>query len=81
MRPRPAACHARPWTQADAARYAASDEDLIFISGRFAGVDQRFLDLYVDEDISLGDFVISGGELPSLTLADSILRLIPGVLG
>ncbi|MES2744060.1 MAG: tRNA (guanosine(37)-N1)-methyltransferase TrmD, partial [Bdellovibrionota bacterium] len=37
----------RPWTQSDAARYAASDEDLIFISGRFAGVDQRFLDLYV----------------------------------
>jgi tRNA (guanine37-N1)-methyltransferase len=71
----------RPWTHADAVRYASSDEHLIFVSGRFAGVDQRFLDHYVDEDISLGDFVISGGELPSLTLADSILRLVPGVLG
>lgn len=71
----------RPWTQADAARYAAGDEDLIFISGRFAGIDQRFLENYVDEDISLGDFVISGGELATLMLADSILRLIPGVLG
>ncbi len=71
----------RPWTQADAARYAQGDEDLIFISGRFAGIDQRFLDKYVDEDISLGDFVISGGELATLTLADSVLRLVPGVLG
>lgn len=71
----------RPWTQADAERFANSDEDLIFISGRFAGIDQRFLENYVDEDISLGDFVISGGELATLTLADSILRLIPGVLG
>lgn len=71
----------RAWTQADAARYAAMEDDLVFISGRFAGIDQRFLDHYVDEDISLGDFVISGGELASLTIADSILRLIPGVLG
>ena len=71
----------RPWTQADAAHFAAADEDLIFISGRFAGIDQRFLENYVDEDISLGDFVISGGELATLTLADSILRLVPGVLG
>jgi len=71
----------RPWSQADAARYAQSTDDLIFISGRFAGIDDRFLQTYVQEEISLGDYVISGGELPSLTLADSILRLIPGVLG
>ncbi|MBC7660613.1 MAG: tRNA (guanosine(37)-N1)-methyltransferase TrmD [Chitinophagaceae bacterium] len=71
----------RPWTQADAALHAASGDDLIFISGRFAGIDDRFLALYVDEEISLGDFVISGGELACLTLADSVLRLIPGVLG
>ncbi len=71
----------RPWTQNDAAKYAQSDNDLIFISGRFAGIDDRFLTQYVDEEISLGDFVISGGELACLTLADSILRLIPGVLG
>lgn len=71
----------RPWTQADAERYAKAPEDLIFIAGRFAGIDQRFLETFVDDDISLGDFVVSGGELPSLLLADSILRLIPGVLG
>ena len=71
----------RPWTQADAERYAHSNEDLIFISGRFAGIDDRFVENYVDEEISLGDFVISGGELACLTLADSVLRLIPGVLG
>lgn len=71
----------RPWTQADAQHYAQSGEDLIFISGRFAGIDDRFVENYVDEEISLGDFVISGGELACLTLADSVLRLIPGVLG
>ncbi len=71
----------RPWTQADAERYAQSNENIIFIAGRFAGIDQRFLDSFVDDDVSLGDFVVSGGELPSLLLADSILRLIPGVLG
>lgn len=71
----------RRWTQADAEGYAKSGDDLIFIAGRFAGIDQRFLDTFVDDDISLGDFVVSGGELPSMLLADSILRLIPGVLG
>lgn len=71
----------RTWTQADAERYAKADDDLIFVAGRFAGIDQRFLDSFVDDDVSLGDFVLSGGELPSLILADSILRLIPGVLG
>lgn len=71
----------RAWTQADAEKYARSGEDLIFIAGRFAGIDDRFVENYVDEDISLGDFVMSGGELACLTLADSILRLIPGVLG
>lgn len=59
----------------------ASGEDLHFICGRFGGVDQRFIDRYVDEEISVGDFVVSGGELPALTIADSLLRHIPGVLG
>lgn len=71
----------RPWKHADAQRLAESDQDICFISGRFAGVDQRFIDHFVDEEISLGDFVVSGGELPCLMIADSILRLIPGVLG
>ncbi|MFY7928894.1 MAG: tRNA (guanosine(37)-N1)-methyltransferase TrmD [Oligoflexus sp.] len=71
----------RLWTQADAERYAASSDPLVFIAGRFAGVDQRFIDRYVDDEVSIGDFVVSGGELPCLLIADSILRQIPGVLG
>jgi tRNA (guanine-N1)-methyltransferase len=71
----------RLWTQKDAERYAALDEDLIFICGRFAGIDQRFVDEFVADEVSIGDFVVSGGELPSLLIADSILRQIPGVLG
>ncbi|WP_176737007.1 tRNA (guanosine(37)-N1)-methyltransferase TrmD [Oligoflexus tunisiensis] len=71
----------RLWTQKDAERYAALDEDLTFICGRFAGIDQRFVDAFIDDEVSIGDFVVSGGELPSLLIADSILRQVPGVLG
>lgn len=69
------------WTQEDAQRLSKLSKPLVFICGRFAGVDQRFIDLYVDEEISIGDFVVSGGELPALLMADSIVRQIPGVLG
>lgn len=71
----------KPWTHAEAARLAAAGEDLAFVCGRFAGVDQRFIDNYVDEQFSCGDVVLSGGELPALMMIDAILRLIPGVLG
>lgn len=71
----------RSWKQSDAQSYATRGENLIFIAGRFAGVDQRLIDLCVDEEVSIGDFVVSGGELPSLLLADSILRQVDGVLG
>jgi len=69
------------WTQTEAKKFASSHDPLIFVCGRFAGVDQRFLDQYVDQEYSLGDFVISGGELAALTITDSIIRMIPGVLG
>ena len=49
--------------------------------GRYEGVDQRFIDLHVDEEISLGDFVLSGGEIPAMALIDAVARLQPGVLG
>ena len=71
----------KAFTQEDASRLLSLGQPLAFICGRFGGCDQRFVDRYVDDEYSLGDFVISGGELPSLTIADSILRLIPGVLG
>lgn len=71
----------KPWTHREAARLAAAGDDLAFVCGRFAGVDQRFIDAYVDEQFSCGDVVLSGGELPALMMIDSILRLLPGVLG
>lgn len=66
--------------QATAAELARGDGAII-IAGRYEGVDQRLIDQQVDMEISIGDFVLSGGELPALMVIDSILRLLPGVLG
>ena len=55
-------------------------EDICLLCGHYEGVDQRVLDMYVDEEISIGDYVLTGGELPALVLADSLARLQPGVL-
>jgi len=61
---------------------ALKDEPgLVVLCGRYEGVDQRLLDRCVDEEISLGDFVLSGGELPAMALMDAVVRLLPGVLG
>tara|TARA_R110001592_G_scaffold33316_1_gene115584 strand:- start:459 stop:1262 length:804 start_codon:yes stop_codon:yes gene_type:complete len=54
---------------------------LILVSGRYEGVDERLINAEIDEEISIGDFVLSGGELASMVLLDSVSRLIPGVLG
>ncbi|MDX2286361.1 MAG: tRNA (guanosine(37)-N1)-methyltransferase TrmD [Bacteroidia bacterium] len=54
---------------------------LIFIAGHYKGIDQRARDLFVTREISIGDYVLSGGELPALVLVDAIGRLLPGVLG
>jgi tRNA (guanine37-N1)-methyltransferase len=62
------------------ARELSKLEHIIIVCGHYEGVDQRFIDKYVDEEISIGDYVLTGGELPSLVIADSITRLIPGVL-
>lgn len=72
---------APPWTHEHAARLAEHDGPLAIVCARFAGVDQRFIDRYVDEEFSFGDFIVSGGELPGLMILDSMLRLIPGTLG
>jgi tRNA (guanine37-N1)-methyltransferase len=53
----------------------------VLVCGRYEGIDQRFIDRHVDESLSLGDFVLSGGELPALALLDAVARLQPGVLG
>ncbi len=59
----------------------ASSQGAILLCGRYEGVDQRFVDAHVDEQISLGDFVLSGGEIAAMALLDAVARLQPGVLG
>ena len=59
----------------------AAGPGAIFICGRYEGVDQRFVERHVDVEWSLGDFVLSGGELPALAVLDAVARLQPGVLG
>ena len=57
------------------------EEELVLLCGHYEGVDQRVLDHYIDMEISLGDFILTGGELAALAVTDCIARLIPGVLG
>ena len=63
-----------------AVRALVKEDALILIAGRYEGIDQRFIDRYVDRQISLGDFVLSGGEIPAMALLDAVARLQPGVL-
>ncbi|MDT8283873.1 MAG: tRNA (guanosine(37)-N1)-methyltransferase TrmD, partial [Gammaproteobacteria bacterium] len=60
---------------------AAQEKDLILIAGRYEGIDERLINLLVDEEWSIGDYVLSGGEFAALVVVDAITRLIPGVLG
>ena len=60
---------------------AAEEKDLILIAGRYEGIDERLIESLVDEEWSLGDYVLSGGEFAALVVVDAITRLIPGVLG
>ena len=55
-------------------------EELVFICGRYEGIDQRIIDMYVDEEISIGDYVISSGEISTLVIIDSVYRLLEGVI-
>ena len=68
-----------PYTQ-HAAKRLSLDRELIFVCGHYEGVDQRFIDECVDEEISIGDFVLTGGEIAALAVIDSVCRLLPGVL-
>jgi tRNA (guanine37-N1)-methyltransferase len=69
----------KKWTQEMARKYTKLDE-VIFVCGRYEGVDERVLN-FIDEEISIGDYVLTGGELGALVMIDSITRLLPGVLG
>ena len=57
------------------------NDNLIIIAGRYEGVDQRFIDLEVDEEWSIGDYILSGGEVAACVVIDAVARMIPGVLG
>ncbi|MBQ2835201.1 MAG: tRNA (guanosine(37)-N1)-methyltransferase TrmD, partial [Clostridia bacterium] len=59
----------------------AKEDELILLCGHYEGVDQRALDLCIDEEISIGDYILTGGELGAMVLVDSVARLVPGVLG
>lgn len=71
-------CHARVM---ELAALAQAGTGLVLLCGRYEGVDERLIRRCVDEEISLGDFVLSGGELPAMALIDAIVRQLPGVLG
>lgn len=61
-------------------RWVAEDRNMVLICGRYEGIDQRFLDRYVDETVSVGDFVLSGGELAAMVLIDAVVRQLPGAI-
>ncbi len=66
--------------QRDARRLAAMDA-MVLVAGRYEGVDERVIETEVDEELSIGDYVLSGGELPALVVIDALTRLLPGALG
>lgn len=70
----------RPFTQRDAVEWSSLDA-LTLVCGRYEGVDERFADEYIDDAVSIGDYVLSGGELGALVVLDAALRNVPGVLG
>lgn len=63
------------------AQELGSLKSLILVAGRYEGIDERLIESEIDMEISLGDFVLSGGELPAMTVIDAVARLVPGVLG
>lgn len=69
------------FNQAKARQLRDNYENIILVCGHYEGIDQRFIDECVDEEISIGDFVLTGGELPAMCIADAVCRLVPGVLG
>jgi len=70
----------KPFAQSTAARLSGCPS-LVLLCGRYEGIDERLIEAEVDEEISLGDYVISGGELAAMVVLDAVIRLLPGVLG
>ena len=70
----------RQVNQATLARLA-DEKELVLVAGRYEGIDERLIESVVDEELSIGDFVVSGGELPAMMLIDGMIRLLPGAVG
>jgi len=68
------------FNQEDARRLQSEFDRLILVCGRYEGIDERFIEECVDEEISIGDYVLTGGEIPAMVVADAVCRLVPGVL-
>ena len=69
----------KPFCQ-EKARELLAHEHLVIVCGHYEGIDQRFIDECVDEEISIGDFVLTGGEIPAMAVTDAVCRMVPGVL-
>jgi tRNA (guanine37-N1)-methyltransferase len=71
----------KTWDNRDCKVMGKLEKDLVFICGRYEGIDERFIELYVDQEISIGDFVLTGGEIPTMAIIDSFMRFKNGILG
>ena len=70
----------KTFCQADARRLREDYDRFIIVCGHYEGIDQRFIDECVDEELSIGDFVLTGGEIPAMAITDAVCRMVPGVL-
>jgi len=71
----------RQLKQSDLNQLATSEQSVVFVAGRYEGIDERLIEQEIDEEWSIGDYVLSGGELAAMVMIDGIARLLPGVLG
>lgn len=74
-------CQGAVFHQKQAKKLSSELDQALFVCGRYEGIDQRVIDSVIDEEISIGDYILSGGEVPALVILDTLIRLVPGVIG